>query len=246
MPFSDTTVKDGLIQTVEFWTGKGDAGVSGDATLLKVVTARINAGFDRLMPLLMSYCDKYRWDDPAHSDQPFETVNLTSGTATYEDLEDDNNLDILNMIAVQILPSSTATVYETLERMTMDDERVPNAMAGSESGKPTHWLEFGNSLFLYPNPDYTVTAGIRKFFEREQSYFASTDTTKEPGIPRPFHELLALYAALDLLLRDNPQNQMLITRIEANIARRERQLKDLISARAPVKNIMRPKGTLYL
>jgi hypothetical protein len=234
MQFSNTTTKDGLIQHCEFWTNSGDAGISGDATLLKVFTNRINFGFDRLMPLLLSYCDHIRWDDTNHTANPWGTFTLTSGQADYNIGDDGSSLDVLNITRVTILPSSSATVHTELERMTVDDENALVAMTGATSGIPTHFLERNNAIYLYPKPNYTVSAGIRVFFEREQSYFASTDTTKEPGIPKPFHGLLPLYAAYDWLIVNKPDQGTLISRIEAQIARMENNLKDMISMKTPV------------
>jgi hypothetical protein len=225
---------------MEFWTNSGDAGITGDATLLKVATNRVNFAFDRLMPLLLSYSDHIRWDDVNHTANPWGTFTLTSGQADYNIGDDGSSLDVLNVTRVTILPSSSATVHVELERMTVDDELALKAMTGADSGIPTHFLERNNAIYLYPKPNYTVSAGIRVFFEREQSYFVSTDTTKEPGIPKPFHGLLPLYASYDWLLVNKPDNQMLITRIEEQIVRMEQNLKDMIAFKVPVVSRVRP------
>ncbi len=244
LAFSDTTNKNGIIQTIEFWTNLGDGGVSGDTTLLKVFTARVNEAFDRLMPLLLSYCDKPRWDDLNHTDLPVGTFNIVSGQPDYSIATDDNSLNILNLTGVRILGSSTATAYSELERMTMDDPRAQTAMSPNslDTGVPSHFLEVGNTVFLYPNPNYSATSGVKIYFERDPSYFVSTDTTKKPGIPRPFHGLLPLYASYDWLIVNKPDNQVLVTRLEAQIARREKELKALISSRVPTRSKMTMAG----
>lgn len=233
MVFSDTTAKNGLVQTFEFWTRMPDGTATG--TLLKQITARINAGFDSIMPFLMSYSDHIRWDDINHTDKPIGKLNLVVNQPDYKITEDDNSLDILNLTSIRILESSSGTEYKTLQRMTVDDERAEDAMSPNPSvrGIPTHYLEVGNVTYLYPAPNYSATNGIKLYFEREQSYFSSTDTTKEPGIPKPFHELLALYAALDWNLVNRIDDTILITRLEARIAIKEKQLSDLISLRNP-------------
>lgn len=237
MVFNDTTNKAGLIQTVEFWTRLEDGAISGDATLLKQITARINSGFDSIMPLLLSYTDYIRWDDFNHTDRPIGTFNMVSGQSDYTIAEDDNSLDILNIMNVRAVQSSTGTEYRTLSRMLINDDRAVDAMSPnpSVSGAPTHFLEVGNTIFLYPEPNFSATNGIKIFFEREQSYFASTDTTKEPGIPKPFHELLALYAALDWNAVHRATDQGLMNEIRTRIAKKERELSDLISMRNPTK-----------
>ena len=67
MVFSNTDSKNGLIQSVEFWTRHLDAGISGNATLLLQITTRLNSAFEKIMPLLLAYSDYIRWDDPKHT-----------------------------------------------------------------------------------------------------------------------------------------------------------------------------------
>ena len=188
MVFSDTVNKDGLIQNVEFWTRMKDGNITG--TLLKQITARINNGFDMLMPLLMAYSDHVRWDDFNHTDRPSGTLNIVSGQNDYTISEDDNSLDILNITKVRILQSSSATDYIDVTRMFVNDRGAPNVLSPnpSETGAPRLFLEQGNTIYFDKLFNYSATDGIKIFFERQQSYFVSTDDTKEPGIPRPFHE----------------------------------------------------------
>ncbi len=238
MQFNNSTDKNGGIQACEFWCNLGDGGISGDADLLKIFTARINSGFDHLMPRLLSYTsDLIRWDDTNHTDHPFGYVDIVSGQSDYEIKQDGNALDILNITRVKILDSATQTIYKDLQQMTIDDPKATNAMSpnSDETGIPSTFLEKGNVIFLYKQPDYASTKGIKLFFEREQSYFISTDTTKEPGIPLPFQEILFLYASLDWLLVNKPDNGMLISRIEARIAQKEFALDRAISKRNPVQ-----------
>lgn len=242
MDFSDTTNKNGIIQTIERWTGLGDGTITG--TLLKTMTASVNAAFDELMPLVLSYCDHLRWEDTNHTDKPVATFNLVSGQADYKFTTDDNSLNVLNITGVRVYPSSSATEYEDLERMTLDDPNALDAISPnpSNTGIPSHFLEHGNTLYLYPEPNYSSTSGVKVYFERDPSYFASTDTTKEPGIPRPFHALLPMIASHEWLTQNKPENQMLITRLEAKIADAKKALKDLIGARTPTKNTMTLRG----
>lgn len=242
MPYSNTTDKNGIIQTIEFWTNLGDGAITGD--LLKIFTARVNSAFDRVMSRVLSYSTHLRFDDTNHTDLPSGTFNIVSGQANYTITQDDNGLDILNITDVRILPSATATDYVTLEKMTIDDDRALDAMVpnSGDTGVPTAYLERGNTIFLYPKPNYAATNGCRIFFEREQSYFASTDTTKQPGIPLPFHSLLPLYASYDWLLVNKPANTALMTRLEAQIAKQEKDLDDLVASRYPTRVKMSMKG----
>ena len=245
MVFSDSTTKLGIIQQIEFWCRLPDGTITG--TSLKQITGRVNGAFDMLMPRLLSYSDQIRWDDLNHTDLPIGKINMVSGQSDYKVTEDDNSLDILNLTNLRILESASGTEYRTLTRMLPDDEFALDALSPnpSVSGTPTHFLEVGNRLFLYPEPNYSATDGIKLFFEREQSYFASTDTTKEPGIPKPFAELLILYTALDYVLVYRAKELALITRLEARIAKKERDLDDMISLRNPTRGGLRTNNRQY-
>ncbi len=242
MVFSDTTGKAGIIQRIEFWTNLGDATISGDTTLLKVFTALLNESFDRLMPLLVSFSDFLQWDDTNNTDQPFLTFALTSGQSDYTVLQDDNSYDILNVAKVRIYASATGTQYYELKEMTADDPYAQIAMSPSATdvGVPTSFLKRGNTIFLFPQPNYTNASGVQVFFERRQQQFLTSDTTKQPGIPSPFHALLPLYASHDWLIVNKPANTVLITRIEAEIARREKELRDANKGRFPHRRIITP------
>lgn len=240
MVFSATTTKDGLIQDCEFWTNLGDTGISGDATLLKVFTSRLNQSFDRLMPKLLPFLKFLGWDDTNTTGTPTKSANIVSGTGSYQTLIDSNSLDVLVITDVAILQSSSATNYAKLERITLDDDRAaliisPNT---SNSGIPSAYVVMNKTVYFDVIPNYSATNGIKVFFSREQSRFVSTDTTKEPGFPVPFHNLLSLYASYDWLLVNKPDNTALLTRLEAEISRREGELEDWVRAQSPARSRM--------
>ncbi|HEC65857.1 MAG TPA: hypothetical protein ENI23_11205 [bacterium] len=240
--FSNTATKDGLIQRVEFWTRLPDATISGNATLLLQITSRINTAFERIMPLLLSYSDHMRWDDLNHTDAPIGRTNIVSGQADYKMTTDGNALDILNITNVRVLPSATATIYEDLRRMKADDSRVTDAVSPNtnNTGSPSHFLELGNRLYLYPEPNYAATSGLEVFFGREQSVFTNADTTKEAGIPKVFHELLALYPAYDYVAVNRPDEGNTLTIIKTEIDRIETDLRNFISLRHPTQLKIEP------
>lgn len=241
MVFNDTTNKNGMIQRFEFWTRQADGAVSGNATLLKIVTAAINSGFDSIMPLLLAFSDNLRWDDLNHTDKPVATIACVSGTSSYKITEDDNSLDILNITNVRIKTGASTTDYVDIERLSIDDPRVLDAISPNtnDSGIPNAFVEINNVLHFTPKFNYSNSTGIKIFFEREQSYFSSSDTTKEPGIPKPFHELPVLYAALDWNMVNRSKDTLFITKIEQKIAKKEAELKRMIALKNPTRNGLR-------
>lgn len=248
MDFSNTTSKNGIIQTIERWTGLGDTTISADSTLLKLITASVNEAFDEIMPLLLSFTgDTVRWDDTNNTDLPVCKIDLISGQFDYTIAEDDNGLDILNMASVRIYPNATATQYMELTEVTADDPRALAIMSPSstDTGTPSIYLKRGNTLHFFPKPNYSATDGIQLLFEREQSYFASTDTIKEPGIPRPFHKLLAHIAAHEWLVENKPTETVLITRLETKITDAKKNIVAMISKRNPVRRRVTMGGIAF-
>lgn len=238
MQFSDTTNKNGLLQECEFWCNLGDAGITGDTTLKAQFTSRINRAYDAIAPILFSYGDKMRWDDTNHTDHPIGTTNLISGQNDYQFLSDDNGLSILNITDVMILDSSSSTEYRQLRRITLDEgEDALRAMSPNptDAGVPYAFVEKDNTVFLLPEPNYNATAGLKIFFERVPDYFTSADTTQTPGIPTPFHPLLALHASRDWLAVYKPENTLLIGTIEREIAKKEAALRQAVNVRNPIR-----------
>ncbi len=206
MVFNDTTNKNGIIQECETWTGLGDGAISGDTTKLKKFTSRLNEAFNRLVPELVTFNTLLRWDDTNHTKLPVGTFNLVSGQSDYTIAQDDSSLDILNIASVRILPYATATQYMDVEIIGLDDRRADEAMnpASTDTGVPFAVLKRGNTLHFIPSPNYNATNGGQIFFDRIPSYFVSSDTTKEPGFPKPFHGILPMMASKDWLVANKP------------------------------------------
>lgn len=235
MVFNDTSTKAGLVQKCELYTNLGDAGITGNSTLLYQFTGLINDAFDNLMPFLLSWGSVLKWDDSNHTDLPIGTTNIVSGQSDYTIAQDDNSLDILNITSVKVLPNANSTQYMDLDEISLESYYATWAISPSSTdvGTPVCWLKRGNTIHLFPQPNYNATAGIKIFFESEQSYFVYTDTTKKAGIPKPFHVMLALYASLDWLVINKPTNTALIAKLERKIAQKEQQFKDAIKGRFP-------------
>lgn len=246
MQFSDTANKTGLIQSCEFWTRQPDGTITG--TLLKQFTTRINAAFEKIIPLLLAFNNQIRWDDINNTDAPIGYTNIVSGQNDYKITTDANSYDILTINKVRIHQSATATPYIELLRVTSDDPWTGEILDPSvgASGIPYRFLELGNTIYLDPKPTYNSTNGIEIFFGRQQQYFVSTDTIKKPGIPLPFHELLALYASLDWIMVNRTDDTNLITLLTAQIIKLENNLKSFINLRNPSRAKITMKPINYL
>ena len=260
MVFSDTTNKNGIIQEIELWTNLGDGAISGDAVLLPQFTNRVNRCFDKIMPRVLSHDTNQRWDDVNHPTHPIGTADIISGQNDYSFLADSAGNSVLEITKIlakqsatateygiqlyQVIPGDKTHLYGTQSGVVgtidaMEETRILSPFS-TDLGAPNRVVIKGNSFFIWPVPNYNCTAGFKIFFERTESYFASTDTTKTPGIPAIFHPLLPMYASKDWLIIHKPGNTALISYLSSEIATMENNLDDMIGKRNPNKAGMRP------
>ena len=85
---------------------------------------------------------------------------------------------------------------------------------------------------LYPAPkasDVTLSEGLKIVYKRPNSYFVSTDTTKEMGIPRTFHDLPILFAINEYAWENEMTTKVRET--DSKIEKRTLDIKDFYSIR---------------
>jgi hypothetical protein len=208
--FSDTTNKAGLIQRCEILTGLGDTGISGNATLLKQFTGLINSAYQKVVTMILDAQDDWDWDDTGTTDGSTSTrtdypVGTIAMVASQRDYTFPASLKMLKVKRVDVtydnvnyykaeLFDSASTAYGVGNDTTVDGRFSKAA--------PVYDLK-ANSIWIYPTASASeVTAGakVRIEFFREPSEFASTDTTKTPGIDTPFQPLIAILASFEYSL----------------------------------------------
>lgn len=203
--YSDTTNLTGLIQSCEFWTGKGNAQISGDATSLAEFTRLININYHKVVTMILASMDEWDFDDANIGDRGFiKTYDITSGTQ-YVTLPMSDK--ILKIKRAEITFDGTnwyrATPIDINEYGgTSDSATIANNFSISQPFYDVH----GNYVYLYPIPSSTVTGGLKLWVTREIDAFTSADTTQEPGIDEPFHEMIAVGASLDYAMAHNLAN----------------------------------------
>jgi hypothetical protein len=243
MQFNDTTNKSGLIQQCERWTNLGDAGISGDSFLLARFTADINAAFDEILPLIFASDAKWQWDDSNHTKYPVATTDLVSGQADYTFIADEQGNSVLEIAKVYVM--DTLGIYQELKAVDAETDVGAASIlaeASTNVGMPNRYDKLGPSIFLDPIPNYTAANGVRAVFSRAPSYFVSSDTTKTPGIPAPFHQLLALVPSRDYVAIHKPDNTALLTIINNKITEQKTMLKDFLSKRSKDERVvLRPR-----
>jgi len=186
MVFSDTTNQTGLIQYLDAKVSTG--GANGWFTL-EEKTAYLNRALDYVASIVEE-CDRsWTFDDNNYSTHAIATTDLIQGLTNY-------TLDFkhLEVTAVEVLNNG-----EWLRLNPVDVEKLDGSITDYKKtpGIPQEYDLKGNSLWIYPRSNEAVTAGLKLHFKRNMDYFVKTDTTKEPGFDRRFHELVGLKASLD-------------------------------------------------
>lgn len=242
MKTSDATNKNGLIQECEFWTNLGDAAISGDASgLLPLFINRLNRAYDRVLPLVLSNDDTMQWDDPAHTDDPTAKTDIVSGQQKYGAIADEAGNSILNVVKVFIRQSATATEYVELDRVAVGLGAESGILNPDSTylGIPDRFVELGGWLYLGAVPNYSSTLGLKIMFERSPKYLAADALSRTPGIPEPFHQLLALHASKDYVAVHKSDNRVLLAEIKEEIAKQERKLAQQNAERHPKRKVVR-------
>jgi hypothetical protein len=199
IPFSNTTLKNGLIQVIERTLGMSDGQISGNATLLAYFTADINLTIDEVFGFMFPLGGTWQLDDANHTAYPFIYTNLVSGQRDYTFLTDQQGNVILDIYKVMVADSSgffreiTPIDQQTADSNVFNTDTFINGQ--NLGGTPTRYDKTGNSIFLDLIPNYNFTNGLKVFINREGNYFVSTDTTKTVGFAHLFHEYFALKAA---------------------------------------------------
>jgi hypothetical protein len=166
--------------------------------------------------------DNFDWDDPYKTDYPIATTPLVAGQRDYQF----DNISFLKLKRVDITydgtnwyraePFDSATYQEGFGN---DDETDTNFDKAHPLYDPK---SFG--FWLYPRAnasDVALGAKARIEYTRAYDEYVYTDTTKQPPIDRPFHDLIAIGAALKLPTLPNDQYQKLLGRYQQGIAELE-------------------------
>lgn len=211
MQFSDTTNKNGIIQTMELLLDFPDTGISGNTTLLKQITNLINNdAYDDVIAEILRNEGTWLWDDFAEGNSRLpvatQTLTTTAGSevsnyalptgASNSGLGSSDASSFLRLIKVQV--KDAGGFFRNVLPIDESALPVPLETAFYNPGFPQYYDQVGTSLILYPAPlaaAVTATNGLKITFQRDKVDFTTSDTTKMPGFPAIYHYLLPLIAA---------------------------------------------------
>ena len=131
------------------------------------------------------------FDDLNYANVPIATFNTTAGQQGYKLVEDEDGNEILTIhkVAIKIGDNLTDTPRQTVAEGNQD------VMKQTSQSVPQKYYEVGNSIYFSPIPDgsYEVTVWL----DRAMDFLLTSDTTKEPGLPTAYHNLLCYKTALN-------------------------------------------------
>lgn len=190
--FSDTTNKNGLIETLARLTGTPTASTSSYPIAQK--TLDINSALANFTNIAMRSSGKWQFDDTNQSGLPTYVINIVSGTASYA-FTTDSSSPANQILEIQKLRIKNANSQWSDEIYQIDKNNTDVSQYQNVTGTPECFDLIGNNIVFYPTPNYNSTGGIELTISRTPSYFLTSDTTKKAGIPDMFDDYLYLRPA---------------------------------------------------
>lgn len=191
MTFSDVSGNTGILQQARKIM-RVDA---NQWPVINVVNS-CNNYLDTIVGYAIGADKRFQFDDSNHTKLPIGTTNLVANQSDYSFLTDEQGNSILTLTRLDILdPSGYYRQLEPIDQVELDgavDEFLRIA------GLPEKYDKLADNIVrLYPKPLTAVAAGLKFYFQRSASYFAATDTTKQPGVAPILHRGFVIAAAYD-------------------------------------------------
>lgn len=238
MVYNDTSTNLGIIQASEDYCGLGLTGISGDTSKLKEFTRYANRANRKIWHWIFMSQGLWQYDDSNETDLPQAVANLVSGTAKYAlptDALTVRRIEIKNESGDwdEVLPITEKDIVGGIEDYYESDNT------------PVEYRLIGNTIELFPAPNYASTGGLKVYFDRDSSDFAYTDTIKTPGFASPYHDLVAIGASLEWLKAKRPDTNTL-AQLKEDWLRGEIEIKDFYSNRnKDSKTVIRTSSRSY-
>lgn len=211
----------------------------------------INNAYERVASLIMQIDGRWQWNDTNQTDLPSAGVTITSGQQDYE-----LATTHLQVEAIEILSATTNGVWLLMKPIDLEnlkEQGIALSNYQTTNGVPTEYDIRGSSIFLYPAPNYTITAtsyataGMRVHFKRPPALYTSAEVTtgtKVPGFNSLYHDLIALWVSYEYAYINGLSNA---NQIMLEIQRKEKALIDDYSKRNKVeRSVMSMKRINYI
>lgn len=193
----------------------------------------VNSAMDRVSSLILMADLRWRWDDSNQTDLPIATAALVANQQDYsissthliiervEAKDEDGNWHLLTPIDQSLLKKSRKTAMSEYKET---------------AGDPSEYDLVGDSILLYPKPDYAQAASLKIHFARGHAVFTDAQIwtayavagTKVLGFNSLFHDLIAYIPAYEYCSIFKPERAgFLLTRMREM----EKELEDFHTKR---------------
>ena len=138
---------------------------------------------DRYLHLAFKSDGGHSFDDINETSPPIDTQSLVSGTNRYK--FSDFTEKILQLTKLTVLNDDAVEVALIPERIENLSDAFTEVYKSTDTGVPSHYLKYGDFIYLRPYPDYSETDGLRAYFNRPASKFdfnTFTVTIAAPGV----------------------------------------------------------------
>ena len=215
MVFSDTSTYTGIVQDIDFILFGNSTVTSPFAIADK--TRIINSWYDKVVIMILKSNAAWEWDDNNKTDLPIATTSLVANQQDYNI----SGASFLKILKVELKDANGN--WQPLTPISLDDKRNESMTDYQKTaGTPREYDKLGNSIFLYPKPNYSQASSLKVYYQRNVTHFTVSDTTMVPGFAENFHKILSYGAALDYAIAHGMNSKIatltpLIKEMEASI-----------------------------
>lgn len=190
---------------------------------LKAITRAMNKWNKQVWSWIWDAYGGWKYQDSNDSGDPWADVNSIANISKIA-----IPTAATDVVGVGFLQNS---VYNKLWPITLEqiqDQGFTLSSFMSTPSTPRFYLPIGNTIYIFPAYNASLTSAFRVYLDRASSSFASTDTTKTPGFMSEFHEILAVGASYEFAKRKGLDNK---NDLLADLQTFERRIKDFYSQR---------------
>lgn len=172
-------------------------GVDSTRWSTQKITYSVNNWLDTVTGYAIGADRRFQWDDTNHTKLPIGTTDLVASQDEYSFLTDEQGNRILTLTRIDV-KNTEGNWYQLtpIDQANISPQALDEFM--KEPADPLYYDKISDNVIrLYPPAKTGITAGLKFYFQRSPSYFAITDTTKEPGVASTLHRGAVIAAALD-------------------------------------------------
>lgn len=176
------------------------------------LTRAANNALEHVSALILRCDSRWQFDDTNQTDLPIATTALVASQQDY-------SLATTHLTIDRVEVKDSAGNWHRLtpidQQLLKGDRTTALAEYRETTGLPEEYDLIGNSVFLYPAPNYSQAASLKLYFTRPPSAFDTADTTKTPGFNSLFHDLIPLWVSYDYCIANGlPKASGLLAEIE--------------------------------